>query len=65
MGGDDDNSFCLVAGHIDISMYTVYLHSFPIHCLVAYTNDLGYNPCIFGSAVVTTLMNKVNGGEAV
>lgn len=58
MGGDDNSNFCLVAGHIDISMYAVYPHSFSIHCLVVYVNDLCYNPCIFGSAVVTTLMNK-------
>jgi hypothetical protein len=65
MGGDDDSSFCLLAGHIDISMHTVYLHSFPIHRLVAYANTLGYNPCIFGSAIVTTLMSKMNGEDVV
>jgi hypothetical protein len=65
MGEDDDSRFCLLAGHIDISMHDAYLHSFPIHCLVAYVNALGYNPCMFGSAVVTTLMSKVNGEGVV
>jgi len=65
MGGNDDCSFCLLGGQIDITMHTAYLSSFPVYPSIAYTRTLSYNLCMFGSVIGTTLMNKVNGAQVV
>jgi len=65
IGGDDDSSFSLLSGYIGISLYIICLYIFNICHSVAYASPLGYNLCMFGSAIRATLINRMDGEDVL